>query len=320
MRMYNYLIVALSVFLLPQAQTASSSQEQGQTSSLPEWVTTPPGDSQQWFYSVGAGEDKQQAQINALEELSSRLQVTAESNTQQFVEAKDGNTELYLETDSLLSTSNLTFTNIDVVKTAKLNNEVFLLVQVDRQVFFQQLHDSIKEKLSTYLIDNRAVGIKNLSPAVFKLIQYNQAKPNIEKTLGLLRSYAFETFELDKLTAQLQQRAQSIAEKVGYQVVLANTEQKHANDINLSLINQMQSIGLTSDKKTHTLKAVFAGINTKTSTTEFHTAVQMSAQLIYLLDDNIIYQTPLNAIAFNQTPELAEQQSFNAIQVQLGSN
>jgi len=317
--MYNYLVLALSVFLLPQAQTASSTQEQTQVESLPQWVTTPPGDSQQWFYSVGAGENKQQAQINALETLSSRLQVTAQSNTQQFVEAKDGTTELYLETDSLLSTSNLTFTNIDIVKTARLNNEFFLLVQVDRQVFFQQLHDSIKEKLITYLIDNKAVGIANLSPALFKLIQYNQAKGNIQKTLGLLRSYAFETFELDTLITQLQQRAQSIAEKVGYQVVLANTEQKQATDIEVSLINQMQSMGLTSDQKTHTLRVVFTGINKKTSTTEFHTAVQMSAELIYLLDDNIIYQTPLNAIAFNQTPELAEQQTFDAIQLQLGS-
>jgi hypothetical protein len=308
-RIYNYLILTLSIFLLPQAEAKS----------LPQWVITPPGDSQQWFYSVGSGENKQQAQTNALEALSSRLQVTAQSNTQQFVEAKDGNTELYLETDSLLSTSNLTFTNIDIVKTAQYNNEVLLLVQVDRQVFFQQLHDSVKEKLTTYLIDNKAVGIKNLSPALFKLIQYNQAKSNIEKNLGLLRSYTFETFELDKLTTQLQQRALFIADKVGYQVILANSEQKQATDIELSLINQMQSMGLTSDQKAHTLKTVFSGLNIETSTTEFHTAVKMSAELIYLLDDNIIYQMPLSAVSFNQTPELAEQQTFKAIQSQLGS-
>ena len=318
--MYNYIILTLSIFLLPEAQTASSSQEQAPMDSLPQWVTTPPGDSQQWFYSVGSGENKQQAQINALEGLSSRLQVTAQSNTQQFVEAKDGNTELYLETDSLLSTSDLTFTNIDIIKTANYYNEVFLLVQVDRQVFFQQLHDSIKEKLTTYLIDNKAVGVKNLSPALFKLIQYNQAKPHIEKTLGLLRSYTFETFELDELINQLHLRAQTVAEKVGYQVVLANEEQKQATDIKVSLINQMQSIGLTSAKKAHTLKAIFAGINTKISTTEFHTAVQMSAELIYLLDDNIIYQTPLNAISFSQSPKLAQQQTFDAIKLQIGSN
>lgn len=319
MGIYNYLILTLSVFLLPQAQTASLSEEQKKSDSLPQWVITPPGDSQQWFYSVGSGESKQQAQINALEALSSRLQVTAQSNTQQFVEAKDGNTQLYLETDSLLTTSNLTFTNIDIIKTVQYTNEVILLVQVDRQVFFQQLHDSIKEKLSIYLIDNGTVGIKNLSPALFKLIQYNQVKPNIEKTLSLLRSYTFETFELDELISQLQQRAQSVADQVSYQVILANAEQKQATDIKRSLINQMQSMGLTSAPKEHTLKTVFAGLNVENTKTEFHTAVKMSAELIYLLDDNIIYKMPLNAISFNQTPELAEQQTFEIIQSQLGS-
>lgn len=288
-------------------------------SSLPDWVTTPPGDSNLWFYTVGMGDNKKQAQQNALEELSSRLQVSVQSNTQQFVEAKNGTTELYLETDSLLSTTNLTFTNIDIVKSAEHNNDVILLIKVDRQAFFGQLHNAIKQQLTSYLIDNRALGIKNISPALVKLIQYNRAKPTINKTMVLLRSYSFETFELDELVIQLKQRAQTISEQVGYQVVLASNKQNYARDIRLSLINQMQTIGLTSDQHPHTLKAVFAGINLETTTTEFHSAVKMSAEIIYLLDDNIIYQTPINAISFSQTPELAEQQTFKSVQLQLGS-
>ncbi|MBU2916778.1 LPP20 family lipoprotein [Psychrosphaera sp. F3M07] len=310
MRIDKFLILVLSLFLLPNTIAAS----------LPDWVTTPPGDSNQWFYSVGMGENKKQAQQQALEELSARLQVTAQSNTQQFVEAKNGTTELYLETDSLFTGTNLTFTNIDIVNTAQHNDDVIVLVKVDRQAFFQQLHDQLKDQLTAYLINNRAFGIKQLSPALVKLIQYNQAKPTINKTLVLLRSYSFETVQLDQLMIQLTQAAQSISAKVGYQVLIANNDQKHSSTVKLGLINQMQSIGLSSAQQAHTLKVVFAGLNVETTTTDFHSAIKMSADLIYVLDDQIIYQNPIHATSFSQTPELAEQQAIESVQLQLGSN
>ncbi|GHB78386.1 hypothetical protein GCM10008107_29850 [Psychrosphaera saromensis] len=308
MRLINTLLLTLT-FLIPQAQAES----------LPDWFVNPPGDSMLWFYSVGMGETKQQAQQNALEELSARLQVTVDSNTQQFVESKEGNTDLYLETDSLLSTTGLIFTNIEMVKSAEYNNEIIQLIKIDRQAFFQQQHDSIKQQLTNFLPDKEELTEKNLSPTLVKLIQYNQIKSSIDNKLSLLDSYAFNTIDLAELITKLQLIAQSVSRTVGYKIVMANVDQTNATDIKFSIIKQLQTIGITSDQKEHTLSIVFAGINQEQTTTEFHFAIKMSAELIYLLDDSIIYQFPMTATVFNQSAELAEQQALESIQLQLGS-
>jgi hypothetical protein len=307
-RFINTLLITLT-FLLPQVQAES----------LPDWFVNPPGDSMQWFYSVGMGETKQQAQQNALEELSARLQVTVDTNTQQFVEAKDGNTELYLEADTLLSTTGLIFTNIEMVKSSQYNNEIIQLVKIDRQAFFQQQHDSLKQQLSNFLPGPEGLIKKTLKPTLAKLIQYNQIKSNISKKISLLDSYAFNIMDLEVLTTKLQLLAQSISRTVGYKIVMANVDEANATDIKFSIIKQLQTIGITSDQKEHTLSVVFAGINQEQTTTEFHFAIKMSAELIYLLDDSIIYQFPMTATVFNQSAKLAEQQALESIQVQLGS-
>jgi hypothetical protein len=265
------------------------------------------------------GETKPQAQQNALEELSARLQVKVDTNTQQFVESKQGNTDLYLETDSLLSTTGLIFTNIEMVKSAKYNNEIIQLIKIDRQAFFQQQHDSIKQQLTNFLPDKEELTEKNLSPTLVKLIQYNQIKSSIDNKMSLLDSYAFNTIDLAELITKLQLIAQSVSRTVGYKIVMANVDQTNATDIKFSIIKQLQTIGLTSDQNAHTLSIVFAGINQEQTTTDFHFAIKMSAELIYLLDDSIIYQFPMTATVFNQSAKLAEQQALESIQLQLGS-
>lgn len=283
-------------------------------SSLPSWVTAPPGDSLNWFYSVGAGDNEQHARNQALEALSTRLQVTIQTETQQFVEAKDGNTQLYLETDSLLSSSGLTFTNIEILKTAHYNNDIVLLVKVDRQAFFQQIHNQLKNTLADFLVPNMP---EQLSSALVKIIQYQQSKTNLERKMYLLDAYAFNTQALKTLSAKLQQRASKLAELISYRVILANINQSGVEQIHQSITQHMQSIGFTSNAKSHQLKVVFAGVNIQQTETPFHSAVKLSAQLHYLLDDQLIYQYPLKATAYNQNAQMAKQQALILLQAQL---
>lgn len=282
--------------------------------TLPSWVTAPPEDSLNWFYSVGAGDTEQLAINQALETLSTRLQVTIQTDTQQFVEAKDGNTQLYLETDSLLSSSGLTFTNIETVKTAHYNNDILLLVKVDRQAFFQQIHYQLKNTLLDFLVPNVP---EQLSSALVKIIQYQQIKTNLERKMYLLEAYAFNTQDLKTLSRKLQQRASKLAQLISYRIILANINQPGVKPMHQSITQNLQSIGFTSNTKSHQLKVVFAGVNIQQTETPFHSAVKLSAQLHYLLDNQLIYQYPLSATAYNQNAKMAKQQALTLLQAQL---
>ena len=56
--------------------------------AYPDWALTPPADTAQWFYTIGAGPSAAVAKQNALAELANRLQVKVQATSQQFVDAQ----------------------------------------------------------------------------------------------------------------------------------------------------------------------------------------------------------------------------------------
>lgn len=113
-----------------------SSSKDSNSGSLPEWFLNPTPSNSIDYSAAGEGSTKDNAKLNALNQIASEISVSVSSNLE--VTKKTSNNE-YLKSskqDVKASVDKIKFTDVKIVKNGFFNDKFYVLVSVDRDTLF----------------------------------------------------------------------------------------------------------------------------------------------------------------------------------------
>lgn len=282
--------------------------------NYPDWVLNTPSDNRVWFYSVGAGSNQQQAQQAALAELSTRLKVSVQSISQQFVDAKNKQVDFFLEQDSKQVSEQFDFNNVEILSEHQDEQSLFVLVKVNKDSFFnnrlQQLSDNVS-RVSPNSLDSPSV-------KMHKLINFNWHKNTINSELKFLNAFQIDTESIAQQLSQIERHNQDFASSVKTELVSTDLANELLADIknwqNKALLN-----GLNKNSE-HSLTIVVEGVNQRHGQDQFNALTQLEANLNFLYEGEIIYTQYLQSQAFSSNQAQATRQAWQLLKGQFVTN
>lgn len=168
--------------------------------SVPNWYLSPPSNTQEEYFSTGAGANISEATKEALSFIASQVSVTVQSSFKQDVHVRQINDkESYLsstQTQLQSSTHALKFNNFEVLKNVVIDRKVYVLLSVkksqwingkiselkelnftldryflslDEQVMSKKIRDSLKMKKKIIQARNLIKIISSISPSSLKV-------------------------------------------------------------------------------------------------------------------------------------------------------
>jgi len=152
--------------------------------SIPDWFYSPPK-SDKYFYGAGEGRNIEEAKGGALNFIAGEIQTAVSSSFRknEGYSNNNGKKDFYKSVRSKLKTEvkKINFTNIEIMKTLKVNNKIYLLVRIDKQKLFKTL----KTKFETLdnKIDNE-VQISKKYSKLDQLITLNKVSNEIAQALS----------------------------------------------------------------------------------------------------------------------------------------
>lgn len=103
-----------------------------------EWLNMPPADSAKYFYAVGYGDTQDEAKSDALASISAKVSVEVASSFSSSVTASRQGTNEYLisesKNDVISKSKNIEYTDVKILKSAKVDAQTAVLVEVDRDI------------------------------------------------------------------------------------------------------------------------------------------------------------------------------------------
>ena len=169
--------------ITPQATEVAKSMLEV-SDSTPDWFYSPPK-SDKYFYGAGEGMDIKQAQAAALDMIAREIQTTISSslNISQGYSNSNGNSTFYKSVSNNIHTQvkKINFTNIDIMKTLKVGNNIYVLVRINKLKLFNSLKTQF-EMLDSK-IDNEIQVSKKYS-LLDQLITLNKLEPKISQALS----------------------------------------------------------------------------------------------------------------------------------------
>ena len=282
---------------------------------MPDWLMTSPNDSDQWFYSVGSGKTRSEAQKNALAELANRIQINVQSSTQQFVEAQNKQVDYYLELDNKFDSEQMNFNNVDVIRTHQNKETLYVLAKVDRDSFFDA---KVKRLINTL----NQLEIKETAPLkqkVAKLISYNWQKQTINNEITLLSAYDIKVNIPTDLQSRIEAKSQYLAKNLNLETHIPNNV---SHTIKQQLMSWLTKSGLSVDKKSNgqTLHFIATAPNHWIGKDQFNHVNKIEFEVVVLFEDEIIDKKQFSTQAFAPDPVIAKQQATEQIVRQLTTN
>jgi hypothetical protein len=141
--------------------------------------------SQEYFYGAGEGRDANEAKDSALNSIASQIQTTISSEfSKTSAYSKSDSSSSFYETakESMHSSvSKISFSNIQIVKTVKVDNEIYILVRINKQELFRNL--KTKFELLNSQIDSK-ISISKKYSLLDQLITINKLIPKIADALN----------------------------------------------------------------------------------------------------------------------------------------
>ena len=288
---------------------------------FPEWTLNPPSDDRLWFYSVGADTDVNDARKNALAELTSRLAVTIQSTSQQFVSSANSNSseataDFYLDIDTKQKSNQYTFNRVEVVRQFydEQHQTFYVLTRINKDVFFEQLHNQLLERVNrlkpdSELAENKAVSLE-------KLIKFNCQKRSLIQDLALLKAYQQDAEQIDLYLTLMQKQFGQLAAATPLKLISSNT-------VNLTSIKNWLSqagFNLATTNKNNQLTLFVSDINQWQGEDEFQFANKQNMQLAFVYQGNVLQQQTISSIAFANDQRLANKKAEQLLNKQLNTN
>jgi len=152
--------------------------------SIPDWFYSPPK-SQNYFYGAGEGRDVDEAKNSALNYIASELQTEISSEFSKTSSYSKGNNSnsFYESAKQNINAeiAKISFSNIEILKTIKVNNEIYILLRVSKKELFRNL--KTKFEMLDNKIDSEIKISENYSP-LDQLITINKLTPKIKSALN----------------------------------------------------------------------------------------------------------------------------------------
>jgi hypothetical protein len=148
----------------------------------PDWVLNPPNDNMAEYWGVGEGYDLESARRTALRSVAAKLRVSVSGVMESETRVRNGGVDRTAQTKVSEVVQETEFSNVSIEKSTKYNNDVYVLVKIDRRAFiketqakFDSLNRSVQNEL-THLDQHQAIDqFKKLTAAA----------PNIDKAIAL---------------------------------------------------------------------------------------------------------------------------------------
>jgi hypothetical protein len=151
---------------------------------IPDWFYSPP-QSQEYFYGAGEGRDANEAKNAALNYIASEIQTTISSQfSKTEVYSKSNFSNSFYETarkNIKANVSKISFSNIQIVKTVKVDNEIYILLRVNKKELFRNL--KTKFEMLDAKIDSEIKTSQKYS-LLDQLITLNKLTPKIADALN----------------------------------------------------------------------------------------------------------------------------------------
>lgn len=279
--------------------------------TYPAWVLNPPTDTQQWFYSAGAGDSLELAQKNALGDLASRLILTVQSSTRSVVDKTDNQSSSFFTTDTLLTSKQFEFSQLNMVQSEQIDQRIYVLLKVDRPSFFKAVNDSLIEQIEQYK-DNEALP---LAQRVKQRIRYSWFLPSIASELRMLESYQETQPALSFLLKAFEQPLTHNRASLAYQVVSPSLTQAAMT----KLEQPLTKMGLTHNNSNPQLVVIVAGANIQAGSSQYHNAVKATQVISYVYDGFVIWQHVLEGQAAAESSIEAQKQAEQQLSAAIGA-
>jgi len=154
--------------------------------SIPDWFYAPPK-SDKYFYGAGEGTSVEEAKNGALNFIAGEIQ-TAVSSTftkNESFSNSNGNSTFYKNVSNQIraKVKQINFTNIEIMKTLKVDNKIYILVRINKQKLF----NSLKTQFET--LDSQITSEVNTAKKyslLDQLITYNKLTPKIADAMSQL--------------------------------------------------------------------------------------------------------------------------------------
>jgi len=218
------ILISLFLALIVLSGCGSQKRVVVQKKQLPVWYANPTKSTSTTLYSVGEGQNKQEAVANALNNMASTLSVSlsSEFNTKSVV--KDGTIESYQTTSTNevnTKVNTIRITNYEVINSNDFSFKRYLAeVKSDKRKLFIGLKQEIDQKLT--MIQNENIEVKNYN-AIKKLVTYKDAKistSDIKTTLLVMSSLnpSFNDANYINKLQEIQNRYDRLLSKISFSI------------------------------------------------------------------------------------------------------
>jgi len=153
--------------------------------SIPDWFYSPPK-SDKYFYGAGEGNSVESSKVSALNFIAGEIQTSVSSkfSKSEGYSNHNGQKDFYrsVKNRTRSEVKKIDFTNIEIMKTVKVNNKLYLLVRIDKLKLFNSLKNRFDVLDSQ--IDND-IKVSQKYSLLDQLITINKIEPKIQKALSL---------------------------------------------------------------------------------------------------------------------------------------
>jgi len=171
----------------------------------PSWAVNIPQDNTKYFYASAQAFTKEGAIKQALNDIASRLNVSVSSNL--LINKGIFKDKAYNEISQQINTkvSKIHFNNYKVIKSKQIDNQVYVLVQVDKNKLKEQLRSDIKLKLTkiSNLLTNIPYPLQKIQNSYKAIKLIKQTK----RTILMLQTLGADTSKYVEKLAKLAQKA-----------------------------------------------------------------------------------------------------------------
>jgi len=154
------------------------------SNSIPDWFYSVPK-SQKYFYGAGEGKDIDEAKNSALNYIASEIQTAISSEfSKTSAYSKSENSSSFYESAKQninAEVAKISFSNIEILKTVKVDNDIYILLRINKKELFKNL--KTKFEILDSRIDSEIKTSENYSP-LEQLITLNKLTPKIASALN----------------------------------------------------------------------------------------------------------------------------------------
>jgi len=175
---------------------------------LPSWYTNPPKSNGKDLYSLGEGNDAQEATVEALSSLAATLSVSISSDYRAQTTVKEGiksSVDARYDSDIKSEVKKIRISSYEIIESQSLGFKHYaVLIKVNKQKLFRSMKQELDQKFTIIHAQKKKIATLN---AIKQLAYYRKTKKSLENLPDTLivMNILNENFEGDEYIRQTQE-------------------------------------------------------------------------------------------------------------------